>query len=1572
MKQQLVVASTRTHLFHTYVEIYDWAKEGKGRGYDSISLDTDSLSAVMVKDGDQFISYDNSESFKWKVDYATEKCFGGTMVWAIDMLPANLQGSAASASDGSSTQSIFGEDEDAANDAFCGASWDKAISSCSTPCPAGTSDDCPQGETCFAGTPCNGGGGGVAVADSCKICPDTSRQGIRGWVEIEVEINGTFTETTCGELDYGVLLSIPRKSEICDATKLEHSQKCCYNYPEEPCWLCRKDMLYYTVRSELNVTTPNGLDTSCGDVDKMLAPEEDRGDVCTTTRDALFDKCCYRQCSLCGGDGLKWWVEFDEERRLQDSAGDEDVNATDVNVTQVDTEVVNETITCSSVDASLYMDFVEDDTDECTAIKAEYTSECCFPFPKTPCGLCKGLNDTQSMTLLWAEEVEYNGASVTCGVVDNIVNSEEANSLLCSSAQEKYREDCCFDKCSLCDTNPAEGEQLAWDFVVDFNETSKTCGEIEAIFTAEQVNSKSEECRDVKSDYHDLCCFRPPTSPCELCSEFVRWDEIVEFDGANATCKDVVALLKREEEIGEKCLMSTNLLEASCCYELCNVCGDSLLLDWDAVVEYDEAQVSCGDLKPIFGKNEIEHDTEECATITSNYQDLCCYYPPISPCNLCRTDSDFLEAYSSVEIELWGSSTNCSDAYDYLIKRIESESDTCSSAKESIFNECCYKKCAICGEGFFQDFNEKIDFGGDTISCLQLHTVRTLDVSAESEECSIMQSQYSETCCYDAPEVPCILCVEGAVQITVEVDFRGQTQSCESVANYLGSRSNNGTEECTSSISEFRDFCCFDKCTICMNETDMVDWETYVDFDSSSQSCGNFDWYFTSNVVKKGSQECTDLQMAYSEKCCYAPIDYTVPACSLCKQGEVWYDLNGDIQVEFEGEPRSCNEVSNSLFRKSEDSSEICAQARSEYFDSCCFVKCDLCQDAQLDANVEIMYNNAVTTCLELGLKFSIDIIQEGSDECNTARELFAEPCCFLTPTEPCTLCSNDGNQGQVRANVDVNFYGSQTTCSELNSFLVSREEQVGFMCQAAKTELQGTCCFEMCTICGNDGNLYWDNPVQFNDMKFACGELTWILSGEMIEDGTPECIDMQTSYFDQCCTGPSLEIPEGGDKCEICPSGKDWYAQVTYNETPMTCLELDSVLLRDGLFDGSDECQSATEQYSAQCCYTPPIKSCNLCQSGERFFSIKDQRVTFNGAETNCYGIHNYLYTRVEADDNMCIGTQIDLFDICCYDRCRLCHDYQLDMEAVVVHHGTSMGCSEIENSVFALNQTAQGSKECLETHKEHFDECCYDIPCSLCTVGDKRHELLVSDPVTFQGRTRTCGEVSVLMEAEMSQSGTCKNTKHEVFDTCCFQQCELCTDPGWVVNWNRPLSYDGLASTCIDVYMNLRNEMVAAGDDRCLTVQHTLSEECCYKIPSSQCSLCQNSNGTFLNTNWNYEVTYQGASVTCSDVSAMLSSEELDSLLCLSTRDQLWNDCCVPHEGGDSGLGGISPSLPPEVFNENKGVSASGWSPSDQDEHGLTTFFRRNAANRLLPRSHVMSLKALGLYFSFAYYFC
>ena len=85
------------------------------------------------------------------------------------------------------------------------------------------------------------------------------------------------------------------------------------------------------------------------------------------------------------------------------------------------------------------------------------------------------------------------------------------------------------------------------------------------------------------------------------------------------------------------------------------------MLDWDAVVEYEEERTVCGDFKPIFGRNEIEEGTEACSNITDVYRDFCCYTPPSEPCNLCQTETDFLDAYSSVEVDFWGSAMNCSD-----------------------------------------------------------------------------------------------------------------------------------------------------------------------------------------------------------------------------------------------------------------------------------------------------------------------------------------------------------------------------------------------------------------------------------------------------------------------------------------------------------------------------------------------------------------------------------------------------------------------------------------------------------------------------------------------------------------------------------------------------------------------------------------------------------------------------------------------------------------------------------------------------------------------------------------------
>jgi len=1514
-----------TNGFVPYVEIYEWTRMGKGKGYDSISVDHTSYSAVMVKDGNQLISYDNIETFKAKVDYAAKKCLGGTMIWAIDMVPLETQSAGAGGSGvgGGSGESLLTEEQSVL--AFCGTSWDDAVSSCSRPCPSGLSEDCGKGETCFAGTPC-GAGGLIPVGETCRICPDSTKNGIRSWIEVQVNVDGTSTSTTCGELDYGAFQSVKKDSETCDKVKLELSEKCCYMYPEDQCLLCRKGGEYWNIRSDLNVTSPDGTEASCSLVNKMLAPEEDDSKMCVTTRDHLFDTCCYRACNLCEGAGLRWWVEFEEDedegvdRSLQEATNEETND-----IEKVSEIIRNGTKTCSSIDASLYADFIEVGSDRCLETKAMYHSDCCYTFPTNACNLCG------EKTLLWAIEVEYEGKNVSCGVVDNILNTEDESSPVCAATRDELSENCCFDKCKLCDN-----EQLAWDYSIDYyNDTSKTCGDIEAVFAANEINSNSDTCSSTKEDFQSLCCFTPPITPCELCPEYVHWDEVVELKGVKSTCKEATTLIKREEEFGDQCIIAKQQMQETCCYELCDVCGESLVLDWDAVVEYEGDAVACGDLKPIFGRNEIEEGSGLCDAAKNTYRDFCCYTPPNEPCNMCQTKETYFDPYSSVEVDFWGSPMNCSDVYDYLIRRIESESETCSTAKDSIFDQCCYNKCSICGGDQFQDFEEQIELDGEAISCMQLHMVRTSDIAAESTTCHSMQSKFSSTCCYDAPATPCVLCAEGAVRKELEVDFGGDTESCNQISNFLANRANNGTEECSTAKAELMQHCCFDKCRLC-KENEQIDWDGYVTFEGKDDvSCGSFDWYFTANVIEKGTAQCTQMQSAFAKQCCYEPLDYSTPACSLCKRGDVWYEINGAVEVYFEGLSRTCTDVSSSLFRKYDEQNGFCDAARNEYFDACCFEKCDICQGSLLDANVEVAYNGTATTCLKLGVSFAADIVQEGSEECNAAKLALFEPCCYQSPSDPCVLCTNtDGKAGEVRESVDVNFYGSTTTCSDLNSFLVAREEQLGFMCQAAKAELQESCCFQKCDIC-DDGSLYWDNPVDFNGVTFACGELTWIVTGNMYEEGSDECNQIQATYYDTCCTGPSLDIPNAANKCEICPDGKDWYAPVVYGGKPMTCLELDSVLLTNGVLRNSAECEQATQEYSPTCCYTPPVKPCILCHSGRKSYSVAEETVVFNGAESNCYSIHNHLSTRVEAEQDVCIVAQNELFDECCYDKCHLCQNYHLNSEAVVVmDDGQRIGCFEVENHFIGLNQITQGSERCSFLQQKHFNDCCYDIPCDLCEKDEVSYELLVQSPVMYEGRNRTCGEVAVLVKDDMSQSDVCKTTKNDIFGSCCFKQCNLCKDPGWAIDWNRELTYDNLASTCSDVYMSLRSERIQDGDEKCRSIQYTVSHECCYKLPTNQCSLCQASNGTYLNTNWNSEVTYQDKQLTCGDVNAILSSEEIDGALCMEARDNFWNQCCTPHEGQLN-----LPILPSGVSDKD---GSSSW--PDYGDTGFGNFVIRN----------------------------
>lgn len=61
----------------------------------TVTTDKDAGVKQVVYGGNQWVSYDDAETMKLKVDYANKHCLGGTMVWAVDLDDA--EGSAAAA-----------------------------------------------------------------------------------------------------------------------------------------------------------------------------------------------------------------------------------------------------------------------------------------------------------------------------------------------------------------------------------------------------------------------------------------------------------------------------------------------------------------------------------------------------------------------------------------------------------------------------------------------------------------------------------------------------------------------------------------------------------------------------------------------------------------------------------------------------------------------------------------------------------------------------------------------------------------------------------------------------------------------------------------------------------------------------------------------------------------------------------------------------------------------------------------------------------------------------------------------------------------------------------------------------------------------------------------------------------------------------------------------------------------------------------------------------------------------------------------------------------------------------------
>ena len=466
--------------FLPYFEIADLVTKRK---YDYVRFDDETESMVMVTDGNRLISYDNTVSFNRKLQYAEEMCFMGQMLWAIDMLK---DGSNPLTSSNGNTAATG----DPSDQSFCGIDYQDVISGCKQPCTSGDSSQCPPGQFCFANTGCSIDNIGAPPATKCRLCPDPSTQGMKDWLEVSYDGE----DTTCGDADMAVIGEFEKGSEQCDSAKQSLGEECCYYYPDDPCMLCRSDTEFMDLRALAEIEF-DGKTMTCFDLSKRLGPEENDSSMCMAAQKEHWDACCYNQCTLCQGQGIKWWNEV---------------------------EVDEEPLNCGELDARLYADETEEEDEECSETLDEFQNECCYDYPDDPCDVCT--DDGKKLTLMPNEEVEYEGSTFTCAEVNNFLSPFESSSKQCAEVKGLGKDTCCFDRCSLC----GEGARLDPEVLVELppeeeegGEARKlfpvrprkrkletgTCADIESSLFQDKVVNGDEKCTEKKSLYYDSCCF---------------------------------------------------------------------------------------------------------------------------------------------------------------------------------------------------------------------------------------------------------------------------------------------------------------------------------------------------------------------------------------------------------------------------------------------------------------------------------------------------------------------------------------------------------------------------------------------------------------------------------------------------------------------------------------------------------------------------------------------------------------------------------------------------------------------------------------------------------------------------------------------------------------------------------------------------------------------------------------------------------------------------------------------------------------------------------------------------------
>merc|ERR1719287_351927 len=260
-------------------------------------------------------------------------------------------------------------------------------------------------------------------------------------------------------------------------------------------------------------------------------------------------------------------------------------------------------------------------------------------------------------------------------------------------------------------------------------------------------------------------------------------------------------------------------------------------------------------------------------------------------------------------------------------------------------------------------------------------------------------------------------------------------------------------------------------------------------------------------------------------------------------------------------------------------------------------------------------------------------------------------------------------------------------------------------------------------------------------------------------------------------------------------------------------------------------------------------FRSCSICEPGASLELVADKRVSYAGNSTTCGELSASIHLSTKESSFTCSIARTSLTSLCCSEP------------------------ATFENEDVSSLEPVPSAK-----------------PCNICQRDNIHHELKSEAKVEYKGALLSCLDMnSHLAKTEMQGSDICVATHSMLFDGCCYEKCSLCG--GESLRWDATVKYNNQILSCDELPPMLTLATVRASSDQCDAMQAAYSSTCCFSPPKKKCTLCSDGE-----VNKHSFVKTKSSSLHCVNlVSDLAETEEEGSEACEGSKAAYSLACCT-----------------------------------------------------------------------------